>query len=320
MNERRARILTLLTEAYIATVHPVASAQIAERLELSSATVRNEFAALEAEGYLLQPHTSAGRIPTAQGFGAYAMRFIPPRPLSAQLRVRLQRRLDAERSEGVLKRIAAAAAELSGYAVVVSLPSGGSLHALEVHLSLLSSRKLLAVVVLENGLVRQLLVDLEPAPTDEVIDDAERNLRSLTLPVSEVPKALELLAARTDSELARTLRALAAAWPSLTTPRAVSDGLKHVLAEPESSDPDFVRLIIERVELFDTPPLENTPPLSVQLDGTVASITARLDLGSSSGQLTVLGPARMRYPHALMVARGVREAVAGDFVSDRGAA
>ena len=320
MNERRAHILTLLTESYIDTVHPVSSAQIAERIDLSSATVRNEFAALEAEGYLMQPHTSAGRIPTSQGFGTYALRFIPPQRLSGPLRVRLRQRLDAERSEGVLKRIAAVAAELAGYAVVVSLPSDGSIHALEVHLSLLSRRTLLAVVILENGVVRQLLVDLDPAPTDEVIDDAERNLRQLTLPVNEVPKALELLAARTDSELARTLRALAVAWPNLTPPRAVSDGLKHVLAEPESSDPSFVRLIVERVDVSETAHPEGAPPLSVQLDDAVASVTARLDLGASSGLLTVLGPARMRYPHALMIARGVSEAVAGDFMSDRGAA
>jgi heat-inducible transcriptional repressor len=320
MNERRARILTLVTEAYISSVHPVASAPIAEQLDLSSATVRNEFAALEIEGYLMQPHTSAGRVPTAQGFASYALRFIPPRPLSTRLRRRLLRSLDDARSEGLLKRIATAAAELSGYAVVVSLPSDGTLHALEVHLSLLSSRKLLAVVVLENGMVRQLLVDLDPAPTDAVIDDAERNLRQLTLPLGELPRALELIATRTEGDMARTLRALAAAWPSLTPPRAASDGLRHLLAEPESNDPDFVRLIVERVDASDPGPIGDPPPLSVELDESVASVSARLDLGAASGLLTVIGPARMRYPHALMVARGVSDAVAGSLAEDRGSA
>ena len=78
--------MELVTEGYIRSARPVASKFIAERLKVSSATVRNDFSALEEEGYLHQPHTSAGRVPTARAYESYARKFIPPGRLSKQQR------------------------------------------------------------------------------------------------------------------------------------------------------------------------------------------------------------------------------------------
>jgi heat-inducible transcriptional repressor len=312
MNDRRARILRMVAESYIRTAHPVASARIAERLELSSATVRNEFGALEEEGYLQQPHTSAGRIPTSRGFRSYALGCLPPRRLPERQRSQLVRQLLATNGDGLFTLVARAAAELSGYAVVVRLPADDALHILEIHLSMLSAERLLAVVVLENGIVRQLSVDLAPPPADGVLDDAERNLRQLTLPLGEVPRALDAIAAHADEELARTLQAIAGAWPRLNPPRMFSEGLRQLLAEPESSDPEFIRLVVEQVERAEQPAAAWTTeaqPLGLDLDDAVARITSSFGLGVGMGSLTVLGPARMRYPAAMMVARGVSEAL-----------
>lgn len=310
MNERRARILRLVAESYIRTTHPVASARIAERLELSSATVRNEFAVLEEGGFLQQPHTSAGRVPTSNGFRMYALGCLPPRRLPARERSRLVTQLQATNGDGLFRLVAHAAAELSGYAVVVRLPADEALHILEIHLSLLSAGRLLAVVVLENGIVRQLGVDLDPAPPDRVLDDAERNLRQLTLPLGEVPRALRAIAAHADEELSRTLRAISDAWPGLNPPRVFSEGLRNLLAEPESHDPEFIRLVVEHVEQ-----LEPAVPgwhgddasLGLELDDAVARVSSGFELGVGVGSLTVVGPARMRYQEAMMVARGVSD-------------
>lgn len=309
MNERRATILNLVAETYIETAHPVASGRVAEHLELSSATVRNEFAALEEEGYLHQPHTSAGRVPTPTGFRVYAAAFLPPHRLPAAQRRLVQARLQGAHGEALLARIASLAAELSGYAVVVSLPADEALRTLEVHLSLLSGRHLLAFVVLENGLVRQFPVDVDPAPGDDVIDDAERSLRQLTLPARDVPPALEAIAAGIGGDLARTLRAVAAAWPAMSPPRLVADGLKNVLGEPEARDPDFVRRVVEQVESGQTdgPGVDG---IALLLDEALARVSTTMDLfGSSRGTLMLVGPARLRYAHALMVVSGVRDAV-----------
>lgn len=309
MNERRATILNLVAETYIETAHPVPSSRVAEQLDLSSATVRNEFAALEEEGYLHQPHTSAGRVPTPVGFRVYATAFIPPHRLPRAMRDLVRRRLQGAHGESLLARIASVVADLSGYAVVVSLPSDDHLKTHEVHLSLLSGRHLLAVVVLENGLVRQFAVELDPAPDEAVIDDAERSLRQLTLPAADVPAALERIATGIEGDLARTLRAVAAAWPTMAPPRLVADGLKNVLGEPEARDPDFVRRVVEQVEASQ-PAVPEAGDLALLLDDALARVRAKVELlGQAEGSITLVGPARLRYPHALMVVSGVREAV-----------
>ncbi|HEX7004814.1 MAG TPA: hypothetical protein VF168_11580 [Trueperaceae bacterium] len=305
LNERRSRILDLVAETYINSAHPVPSSQVAERLNLSSATIRNEFTALEQEGYLQQPHTSAGRIPTSLGFRAYTRALLPPEsPAPAQLRL-IEERLSGKHGDALFEAIALLAADLSGYAVVVSLPADDSLHAIEIHLSALSSTRLLAVVVLENGLVRQLVVDLDPTPDDHVISDAESNLRRLTVPVGEMPAALAALAKREVEEQARTLKALAEAWPEMNPPRLFSGGLRNLLAEPESRDPEFLRLVVERVES----PAQEWLGGGLELDHeeATAQIRARLGMGRGHAGLTVVGPARMRYREALRIARGIAE-------------
>ena len=333
MIERREHVLDLVTEGYIRSARPVPSAWIAGRLEVSSATVRNDFGALERDGYLTQPHTSAGRIPTALGYTRYARKFIPPRRLPALQRRLLLERLGGAHGDVLLQRVADVSAELSGYAVVVTLPADDALLTLEIHLSALSDARMLAVVVLEHGLVRQVVVDLTPTPGEAALREAESSLRGLTLPVGEVPTALADIATRSAEEVARTFRALARAWPAVNPPRVFSRGLRNLLAEPESADPDFVRRVVERVE---GPVLAAAPgsasngiadsasvsasstslgtlseTLGITLESALALVSAPLALGSSRGGLLLLGPVRMRYPEVLMVAHGVTEAVSG---------
>jgi heat-inducible transcriptional repressor len=308
MNSRRLRILHLVAESYIRSAQPVASARIAERLDLSSATVRNEFGSLEEEGYLQQPHASAGRVPTALGFRRYAERFLPPRALPVAARRYLQARLGAVYGEALLRQLAHTTAEMTGYAVVVTLAADDHLHAHEIHLSLLSDRTVLAVVVLENGLVRQLRVPLDPAPSDTTLDDAERNLRQLTLPLREVPGALERLARGAESELARTLAAIAAAWPDVTPERSATAGLRGLLNEPESRDPDFVRLVIEHIELETTTPSVDDA-MTIDTDDALARVRATVHLGEAIGSLTLVGPTRMRYGPAVRVVHGMSDAL-----------
>jgi heat-inducible transcriptional repressor len=310
MNERRASILERVTELYIHSAHPVASSLVAEQIGVSSATVRNDFAALEDEGYLQQPHTSAGRIPTARAYEHYASKFIPPGHLSEGQRRLVLERLEGSHGETLLEGVAALTAELSGYAVVVSLPADDSLRALEIHLSAVGGSRVLAVVVLENGLIRQLAVDLKEPPREAVLRDAEASLRQLALPIRELPQGLADLAKRTEEALAQTLTALSSALARANPPRLFSQGLRYVLAEPESADPNFVRLLLERVER-PSAQAPSAPALHIALEADLASISTCLPWGGA--HLTILGPSRMRYREALTVAGGVAGAVAQKF-------
>lgn len=311
MKPRRARILELVTDAYIRSAKPVASKALATLLEVSSATVRNDFAALEEEGYLHQPHTSAGRVPTQKAYERYIRKFIPPQRLTASEQAHLSTHLSGRHGDALFQRIATVTAQLSGYAVIVRLPSEDSLYAVEIHLSALSDSRVLALAILENGLTRQVLLDLAPSPSEDTLREAERNLRQLALPLGSLAEALQDIASRSDDDLARTLSALSAAWSDMTPPRIFSDGLGNLMSEPESADPDFVKQVIVRVE---TPTeaseaYEKNQEVSVIVEQALALVSSRLEFGQSLGSLTVLGPNRMRYRETLSVAHGVSHIV-----------
>ncbi len=321
MEERKARILDMVIDSYIDAARAVPSAAIAAQLGVSSATVRHELSALEEEGYLHQPHTSAGRLPTLKGYRLYARKFIPPQRLPESQKQYLLGRLQSVHGEALWQQVASLSAQMSGYAVVVSLPADDSLMTLEVHLSALSSSRLLAMVVLETGLIRQVMLELDPTPSDATLREAESSLRQLALSVRDMPIALEDIAKRAEADVARTFRALASSWQAVQPPRIFTEGLKNLLTEPESSDPNFVRSAFERLEqpTRDSDPsqavnnVDLEQALAIILEEAFALVSARLAVGTGQGELLLLGPTRMRYPDALMVAQGMSETVANTF-------
>jgi heat-inducible transcriptional repressor len=309
MMGRHDRILHLVADDYVRTAKPVSSAAIAARLDVSSATVRSAFGALEESGLLQQPHTSAGRVPTALGFRRYALDLWPPEPLPPQVVHDLRGRFAVLAGDALVHELARVVAALTGYAVVVTLPTGADLHALEIHLSAYQAGALLAVVVLENGHVRQLRVEIDPSPDDDVLDDAERQLRQLTVPLSDVPAALTSIALGAESELARTLCAIARAWPTLHAPRTIGAGLVGVLEEPEAHDASFVRLLVERLERpqagESVGEVLRHEAVSLRWDDALALVERDWPTGHPTGRLTVIGPKRLRYGRALQVLDGV---------------
>src|SRR5690625_1056210 len=308
---RRLRVLNLVAQVYIDTARPVASARVADRLAVSSATIRNDFAALEDEGLLLQEHASSGRIPSPEGLGVYASSFIPPAGLTRRQRLFMRSHLTDIHGEDLLQAAARVAAELSGYAVAVRLLPDNSLRALQVHLSVLSENRLLAVVILENGLVRQQVVELVPAPLPATVAEAESLLRRLTVPVSVFAPALRESAASRSGDLRRLLLALADSAAALNPGLTFSYGLGNLLKEPEAHNPVFLENALKELE---APDAGSSVPESLDfiLDGETARVRTMLPAGHLSAELCLVGPARMRYPEAFRIARGVADTLAGE--------
>jgi transcriptional regulator of heat shock response len=124
MEDRLAQLLRALVEEYVASAEPVASQSLVDRecLDVSSATVRNWLVELEEEGYLLQPHTSGGRIPTEKGYRFYVERFVTPKPASKRDQEMLSKVVSAsDEEERRWKGMAKALADLSGEASLVGL-------------------------------------------------------------------------------------------------------------------------------------------------------------------------------------------------------
>lgn len=177
LDDRKARILQALVEEYIRTGEPVSSRAILDRsaLDVSSATVRNELARLESYGFIAKPHTSAGRVPTHQGYRYYVDHCSPARLRSATHdRIRTFFADVHHEVSRLLKETSGLVSDLTHLPAVVIGPHGevDRIHA--VHLVRIGASTLLVVVIAETGQVTQQIISLEFEPTDEQLDEAER--------------------------------------------------------------------------------------------------------------------------------------------------
>ena len=123
MTERQEQLLKILVESYIKTAEPVSSSALAEHsnLGVSSATIRNDLAEMDAQGYLVSPHTSAGRVPTDKGYRYYIETFLNKKRKLERERKALAERAHAQNREMRLRQMAKALSELTGNAVVLTL-------------------------------------------------------------------------------------------------------------------------------------------------------------------------------------------------------
>jgi heat-inducible transcriptional repressor len=175
LDERKATILRAVVTEYIESAQPVGSSHVATSPEVnvSSATVRNAMAALEAEGYLRQPHTSAGRVPTEKGYRFFVDQLGGPGRLGAS--ETQQVRSFFARAHGEIEQMLADTSRLlsnlTRYAAVVVGPPHEVATVRSVHLVLLAPRVVLAVVVLSNGAVEKHTVELD-IDVDELVVNA----------------------------------------------------------------------------------------------------------------------------------------------------
>ena len=177
IDDRKARVLQALVEEYIRTGEPVSSHAILERsaLDVSSATIRNELAKLESYGFVAQPHTSAGRIPTHQGYRYYVDHCSPARLRSAtHYRIR-SFFADVHREVSkLLKETSGLVSDITQLPAVVIEPQADVSRIHAVHLVRLGSTAVLVVTIAETGQVTQHVVTLGFEPTEEQLDEAER--------------------------------------------------------------------------------------------------------------------------------------------------
>jgi heat-inducible transcriptional repressor len=173
LNSRRAAILEAVVTEYIGTAEPVGSSHVANApgVSVSSATVRSEMVALEHEGYLIQPHTSAGRIPTDKGYRFFVDHLATPGVLGPGQRKRVSQFFDQVQGEmeTVLERATGLLSELTSYASVVVGPSHESSAIRSVQLVGLSPAHALLVVVLSDGAVEKRTIELAEGIDDETL-------------------------------------------------------------------------------------------------------------------------------------------------------
>ena len=208
-DDRRFEVLRAIVSDYVATREPVGSKSLVERHQLgvSPATIRNDMAVLEDEGYIAQPHTSAGRIPTDKGYRLFVDRLSQVKPLSAGERRAIQSFLsEAVDLDDVLRRSVRLLAQLTRQVAVVQYPTLARSLVRHVEAVALDSRRLLLVVITDTGRVEQRLVELDA----DVTEDALSTLRSL-LAALEAPDAVMVSIGRENADVNLSTSALVSA-------------------------------------------------------------------------------------------------------------
>ncbi|MCU0300691.1 MAG: heat-inducible transcriptional repressor HrcA [Candidatus Nanopelagicales bacterium] len=169
LDERKLAVLRAIVEDYVATHEPVGSKALVERhaLGVSPATIRNDMAVLEEEGFIAQPHTSAGRIPTDKGYRLFVDRLSQVKPLSPAERRAIERFLEgAVDLDDVMGRSVRLLAQLTRQVALVQYPSLTSSAVRHVELVTLSEHRLLLVLIADTGRIEQRVVEV-PASLDD---------------------------------------------------------------------------------------------------------------------------------------------------------
>lgn len=348
LSERKERILKAIVEDHIRHAAPVASEALVREhgLSVSSATVRNEMAELEAEGYIYQPHTSAGRIPTERGYRYFVQRLMQEQhlPRSEQLTIRHQFHQVALFREQWLQLAAAVLARAVRAAAIVSAPQVVECRIKHVEALHMQDRLGLLVVVLQDGSVKQQLVNVPEDTTQELLSLASNHLNVLYAGKSR----REILALGTPEPLSSTEQFVRSALLDLLVQIDVRDavnvyhdGVVALLDQPEFARRERARAIVEVLErpqalreLLPEVPDASGVQILIGSDNRwdwmrecAVVLTRYGEAGALTGVIGVVGPLRLSYNVAVPAVRYVSNImtelltdlgrVAGEGMNDR---
>jgi heat-inducible transcriptional repressor len=326
--DRRLAVLRAIVEDYVHTREPVGSKALVERhsLGVSPATIRNDMAALEDEGYIAQPHTSAGRVPTDKGYRLFVDRLTTVKPLSAPERRAIQTLLDgAVDLDDVVDRTVRLLAQLTRQVAVVQYPSLTRSTVRHVELVPVGGGRLLVVLIANTGRVEQRLVDVRADPAEGLLAELRSRLNVATAGrgLSDVAALIDGIPEHftpADRPLVRTV--IAALEDSLDIEREERIVLAGT-ANLARSGPDFVQSIGPVLEALEehvvllrllTDMAENAEGVGVLIgsetahEGLQEASVIASGYGSQGevvARLGVLGPTRMDYPTTMAAVRAV---------------
>ncbi len=317
LDDRKAAILRAVVECHIKTAQPVSSAYVAQLgdLSVSPATVRNEMAVLEQDGYLFQPHSSAGRVPTDKGYRFFVDSLSGPAPLGAP-QAELVRMFFA-RAHGEIERMLAETSGLlssvTDYAAVVVAPSApepGRVRS--VQLVKLTAHVVLAVAVLGNGAVERRALELPVELTDAQVERASAAAASFqvgaTLDKTGDPGPTGDTAV--DTLASTALQALRGPEPEVGTSHVFVGGAARMATAFEAVSTIrsvlgileqqyvLVTLLKDVLDRGLTVAIGTEHGLAPLADCSVVVAPYEVD-GERAGTVGVLGPTRMHYDQAL---------------------
>jgi heat-inducible transcriptional repressor len=336
LDDRKLDVLRAIVEDYVETQEPVGSKALVDRhhLGVSPATVRNDMAVLEEEGYIRQPHTSAGRVPTNAGYRLFVDRLSRVKPLSPAERRAIERFLiGAVDLDDVVHRTVRLLAQLTRHVAVVQYPSLSRSAVRHLELVPLSTTRLMLVMIADTGRVEQRLVELPgPVPAADVTElRREVNDKLAGEKLADTPPLVQALVDESSPDrrgmmaclasvlletlVERTEERVALAGTANLTRGSILDfqGMLRPVLEALEEEVILLKLIgevepsITRVRIGDENEIDNLRSTSVVSTGYGPGATI-------VGGLGVLGPTRMDYPGTIATVRAVARYV-GDLLA-----
>ena len=331
-NERRLSVLRAIVEDYVKTEEPVGSKALVERhgLGVSPATVRNDMAALEEEGYITAPHTSAGRVPTDKGYRLFVDRLTTVKPMTAAEKRAIAGFLEgAVDLDDVVSRSTRLLSQLTRQVAVVQYPTLSRSTVRHVELVSLAPTRLLLVLILSTGRVEQRLLEVTEEVSEETLATlrAQINTAVAGAVIAEAGEALRTIAQPADAPAdapqdplaSAVAEALIEAMNDHRSDERISIGGTSNLARFGDSFDTAVRPLLEALE-------EHVVLLKLMGEATAGGlVTVRIgaegpyqELSQTSvvatgygpgdealATLGVVGPTRMDYPGSMAAVRAV---------------
>ncbi|MFI1916342.1 heat-inducible transcriptional repressor HrcA [Nocardia sp. NPDC020380] len=339
--QRRLEVLRAIVADYISTKEPIGSKTLVERhnLGVSSATVRNDMAVLEAEGYIAQPHTSSGRIPTDKGYRQFVDHISEVKPLSNAERRAIMEFLESGVDlDDVLRRGVRLLAQLTRQVAMVQYPTVSASTVRHIEAVALNPARLLLVVITDTGRVEQRLVDLGNLITEEDLAVLRAMLgkamdgKRLAMASASVAELPEHSPARLREVLIRVSTVLVETLVEHPEERLVLGGTANLTRSASdfagNGFPGSLRSVLEALEeqvivlkLLAAAQQPGTVTVQIgeetkveQMRGTAVVSTGYGMPGTVLGGMGVLGPTRMDYPGTIAsvaaVARYIGEVLA----------
>ena len=322
LDERKLKILQTIIKTYLETGEPVGSRTISKYtdLNLSSATIRNEMADLEDLGYIIQPHTSAGRIPSDKGYRLYVDMLMSEKEQEV-IEMREQMLEKADKMDKILKQAAKVLAVNTNYATMVSAPSYNRNKLKFIQLSQVDEHQIIAVIVMEGNIIKNKIVTVEQTLNNEIMLKLNMLLNTSLNGLSIEEINLGMIArlkeqAGVHSEIISDVLDAVAGTIQPEDMEIYTSGATNVFKYPELSDNQSAQEIIQAFEekqqlheiVAQTLSKEenhgiqvyigNEAPVQSMKDCSV--VTATYELGEGmQGTIGIIGPKRMDYEHVM---------------------
>ncbi len=323
LDERKVKILNAIIKNYLETGEPVGSRTISKYtdLNLSSATIRNEMSDLEDLGYIVQPHTSAGRIPSDKGYRFYVNNLIAEKDKEvADMQEWMIEK--TEKMESLLKNVAKTLANNTQYATLVSAPSVVSNRLKFVQLSAVDEHQVLSVVVMDGNIVKNKIINVDKPLDNETMLKLNMllntNLNGLTIDQINlaVISRLKEQAGIHDEIVEQVLDTVAETITEGDDLQVYTSGATNIFKYPELADSKKASELLDTfeekqslIELLNdsSSESENTgiqvyigdeSPISTMKDCSI--VTATYELGDGvKGTIGIVGPKRMDYENVV---------------------